>query len=400
MKERLLQATFKGAAFYWDSLSTQLGKDSISHRYPGSPRRFCEDMGRIPRVFTVEAVILGGENHYANKQALENALSSPGAGWLVHPTYGRVLCTAKPASCREDLKNVGQAKYTLKFERSFDEARPVDFAPSQRKIVKLSDSALDGISDSAADKYEVAVSPSFFDKAIEQINDLSDELIRANELVSPSTFNAGEVLGAINKFKRSASSLVTSPETMFNQLKAISRSLLTMDDLLIDRFNRLTGFFGESSNSPPGRKGPAPIPPFSYESKNAQNNNDLLNETTNLNTLVLAYRTVGIMEFKDQDSLDEAQQRLENQFANSLDAQLMKEPLRDSVIDLRNTANQLLQEKRLLTKKITVDEVKVPMSLNLILFMHTGSTEDSDYIQGLNLEQSQTFAEGEIKVIE
>lgn len=400
MKDKLLQATFKGAAFYWDSLSTQLGKDSVSHRYPGSSRRFCEDMGRIPRVFTLEAVILGGINYYANKQALENALSSPGPGWLVHPTYGRVLCTAKPATCREDLKNIGQAKYSLKFERSFDEARPVDFAPSQRKIVKLSDSALDSISETAASQYEVPVSPSFFDKAIEQIDSFTDQLNSANEKMAPTTFNAGEVLGSINRFKRSASDLVTNPTTMFEQLKAISRSLLTMDDLLIDRFNRLTGFFGESSNAPPGNKGPAPIPPFSYESKNSRNNNDLLNETNNLNSLVLAYRTVGLIEFKDQDSLDEAQQRLEDQFSRCLDAKLMKEPLRDPIVDLRITANQLLQEKRLLTKKITVDEVLAPLPLNVILYMHTGSIEDSDYMRGINTAQNQTFAIGDVKVIE
>lgn len=85
MKDRLLQATFKGAAFYWRSLTTELGKDSVSHRYPGSPRRFVEDMGRLPNTFSIEAMVAGNEGYNANKQALENALSSPGRVGLFIP---------------------------------------------------------------------------------------------------------------------------------------------------------------------------------------------------------------------------------------------------------------------------------------------------------------------------
>lgn len=402
MKEQLLQATFKGAAFYWRSLTTELGKNSISHRYPGSPRRFIEDMGRLPRTFTIEGMISGGDAYKANKQALENALSSPGAGWLVHPTYGRVLCTAKPATCRESLKTLGQATYTLKFERHYDSARPVPEGPSPRKVQLLSQDSMAAIAETSAANYKIPKSPAFYQKAVDQLNEISDELEKASSSFSAKQNASKNIVDSLRRFKRSINDYVSSPREMFDNIKDIFDELATLDDSLFDQFNRFKSMFGKTSDAPAGQAmTPASrIPPISYESVEAESNRRLLHENLNTGALTQACKTISEIEFTDQATLDDSVNTIESQFEIVNEAHLMTFPLRDKVVEIRNTANKLLEKKRITTNRIVDTTLKTEMPLMVVLYRHSGAVDNSDVIQGLNFDNSQTFAKGNVEVIE
>lgn len=402
MKDRLLQATFKGAAFYWRSLTTELGKDSVSHRYPGSPRRFVEDMGRLPNTFSIEAMVAGNEGYNANKQALENALSSPGAGWLVHPTYGRVLCTAKPATCRESLKTLGQAIYTLKFERHYDSPRPITNEPNARKVKLLSDQSLSQLSETSAQNYKIPKSPAFYEKAVDQLNQISDQLENATLSFSAKQNVSRNIIDSIHRFKRNLNDYVSSPHDLFNNIHDIFNELATLDDGLFDRLGRFTSMFGKTSDAPAGQvMTPASrIPPISYESVEAESNRRLLQENLNTGALTQGYKTISEITFTDEKTLDESVKRLESHFEIMSNAHIMTFPLRDIVIDMRTTSNRLIQKQRLTTSKIVKTHLKVETPLMVVLYRHAGSVDNSDYIQGLNFGESQSFAIGDIEVIE
>lgn len=402
MKEQLLQATFKGAAFYWRSLTTELGKSSISHRYPGSPRRFVEDMGRLPNTFSIEAVIGGGDAYTANKQALENAISSPGAGWLVHPTYGRVLCTAKPATCRESLKTIGQANYTLKFERHYDSPRPETTGPTARKVNLLSQQSLSQLAETSAENYKIPKSPAFYEKAVDQLNEISDQLENATLSFSAKQNASRNIVDSIRRFKRNVNDYVSAPHDMFKNIEDIFNELATLDDGLLDRLGRFTSMFGKTSDAPAGQAmTPASrIPPISYESEEAESNRRLLQENLNTGALTQAYKTISEITFTDEKTLDESVERLESHFEIMSNAHIMTFPLRDIVIDMRITSNRLIQKQRLTTSKIVDTHLKVKTPLMVVLYRHSGSIDNSDYMQGLNFEKSQSFAIGNVEVLE
>lgn len=78
----------------------------------------------------------------------------------------------------------------------------------------------------------------------------------------------------------------------------------------------------------------------------------------------------------------------------------MDKPLRDTVLSLRITSHNVIEQKRLLTKRIVESEFKNDIPLNVALYMFEGNIDDSDYILGLNQEQDQTFAKGEIRLLQ
>lgn len=405
ISEKLMQATFKGVPFFWRRLSTNGGKKSVSHNYPGSSRRFVEDMGALPKTFTLEASIaggLGGAQYMENKQSLEAALSSPGPGWLVHPTYGRVLVTAKPFTCTEETSRLGEAKYSLTFEKSDEEVRPIGSTSNLREIEVKKDQALNEIVETAADEWTVPDSPSIFDLVSSKVNGLADQINDAVGAVSAVRADAYQVFNSIQGFKNSVSTLVSQPIGLFNDVKGIYDQVMSMDDFISDQFDRITGFFGASSDSGPGQVSTVgqKISPISYETQQAEQNRVVMNEASNMMALVNAYSSISKIDFDSTEQLDDFVDRIESQFSIMEQSGLMDKPLRDTVLSLRITSHNVIEQKRLLTKRIVESEFKNDIPLNVALYMFEGNIDDSDYILGLNQEQDQTFAKGEIRLLQ
>lgn len=399
--EKYQTATFKGAPFFWKQLSADLGKRTVTHDYPGSPRRFVEDMSVLPRTFTIDAEIMGGDEYYANKTRLENALSSPGAGLLVHPTYGRVMVTAKPASVIEEVTSAGLAKYQLTFEKSDEEIRPVGVAASARKIELAKNKALDEVSAAAAEEYTVPESPTAFDAAMKQIDSISNKMQKASGAIAAKRADAFAVFTKIQTFKNNASDLVTQPIGLFNDIKAIFDQVMSMDDFITDQFKRITGFFGARSDLAPGDTGTEtkPIINYSYESKATERNRVIISETTNTNAIIHSYDVISKIDFKNVDDLDKAVEKVEKQFTIISDSILMQKPLRDTILELRSAAHQLLDEKRISIKQTVTREFSQETPLAVALFMEQGNIDDEEYVIGLNPQQDIVFAKGNVRLL-
>ena len=407
ISEQMQQATFKGVPFYWKKLRTKLGKDSVSHEYAGSSRRFVEDMGQFPKVFTIEAEIGGGDAYLNNKQALEAAISSEGAGLLVHPTYGQVQCMAKPATCVESLEEVGIAKYTLTFEKTELEIRPSDTEPTLRKVEQKKTDALGKLATAAADNFTVPTSPSFFDKAVSQINSLTESLSAAAGSIASVRDDAWQVFTAIEALEDAAADLVTQPLALYNDLIAIYGEVMGIDDFIEDQFRRVSAFFGDESDSGPTQGSPnqgapteKPIETPSYESQASEDNRKNTNEASNLCGLINIYVVIVKIDFTSTEDLDDAIDFVEDKFQMMADSALMQTPVRDDVIELRNTAMKVLDAKRLSTKKIVTRDLPNDTPLAVALFDQQGTIDDIEFIIGLNPQQDVVFAAGETRLLE
>ena len=359
-------------------------------------------MGQLPKVFKIEAEIGGGDNYLDNKQALEAAIASPGPGLLVHPTYGQVQVMAKPSECKESLKELGIAKYSLTFEKTELEVKPTDTAPTVRKVEEKKEDALAKIITEATDAYNEPESPSFFDKAVAQINTLSETLQDAAGAIATKRAEAFQVFTAIQALERNAANLVTQPLGLYNDVKSIYDLVMNMDDFIDDQFRRISGFFGDSSDSGPQQspETEASIKEISYESEEAEQNRENTNEASNMFALVNIYVVIVKIDFTSTEDLDEAADFVEEKFQMMSDSNLMQKPLRDDVIELRDAANQLLEAKRISTKKIVVRDLPAETPLAIALFQQQGSIDDIEFIIGLNPEQDIVFASGPARLLE
>ena len=117
LRDELKISSFKGAEFLWRSVGTQSGRKTVTHEYPNSDFRVVEDLGALPKIFTIEAEI-AEPNAGAQASKLEAALESKGAGILVHPRLGRLDVTAKPYTMNDRLTNIGIVFFSMTFERS------------------------------------------------------------------------------------------------------------------------------------------------------------------------------------------------------------------------------------------------------------------------------------------
>lgn len=403
IQEKLLQATFKGVTFYWRRLDTTLGKETVTHKYPGTGKWAHEDMGALPKTFTIEAVISGGgEQYMLNKENLERALTSPGPGYLVHPTYGRVLVTAKPARCIEDDKTLGAARYSLTFERTEETLRPVGSSSNDRQVELKRDASSNAVVSACSKDFTAPESPSIFDIVTGSVMSVTNQIEEVVGNVSSTRDNAFTVFNSINAFKNSVSRLVTQPLALFNDMKAIFDNIMSIDDNFVDQFERVTGLFGSSPDIGPSDKFTEnkTIKPISYETKQAERNRVLTNEASNMLALINAYSSLSKIDFKSTQQLDSFLNTIEQQFAIMQESTLMQSEVREPLLELRMYAHNIVEKKRLLIKDIISVDINGELPLSVAMFMYSGSIDDEDYVLGINPEQDPVFAKGEVNLLQ
>ena len=92
---------FRDAKFYFaGSAPTTGGRKTITREFPGSDRRYVEDMGLLNKTFEIDAIVTTEEE----KEKLIKALETPGIGQLSHPTFGLINVTAKPYTVVDSIQ--------------------------------------------------------------------------------------------------------------------------------------------------------------------------------------------------------------------------------------------------------------------------------------------------------
>lgn len=119
-------ASFRGVPFFVASADLQTGRKSVIHEYPHRDVPFVEDLGRKARTFTVEGYVVG-DQYLLARDALLQALETPGPGLLVHPYYGsRQVSVTGACTVRESVDEGGMARVSIEFTETEVSA----FAPS------------------------------------------------------------------------------------------------------------------------------------------------------------------------------------------------------------------------------------------------------------------------------
>ena len=113
--KQLLPAEFKKVPFLVrNEIMTEAGRRIVLHDYPNSNKRFVEDLGQIPKKFSVTAFVSGNDfMDKANK--LEAALKEKGSGILFIPTFGSAEVYALPYKKDAAQSEVGEIKFELSF---------------------------------------------------------------------------------------------------------------------------------------------------------------------------------------------------------------------------------------------------------------------------------------------
>nr|WP_275405028.1 DNA circularization N-terminal domain-containing protein [Crenobacter caeni] len=117
-------ASFKGHPIKWLSQEGQAGRRLAEHEFPQRDRPWVEDMGRMVRPFTFTAVC-SGDGWLEELNQLLAVIESPGSGELVHPLFGRMTVSARPARWAMSLDAGGRVDVQLEFVETGDLLFPV-----------------------------------------------------------------------------------------------------------------------------------------------------------------------------------------------------------------------------------------------------------------------------------
>lgn len=123
-KDRLHDASFKGQPIKWLASDGKVGRRLAEHEFPQRDRPWVEDMGRMIRPFSFTAVCCGDKWLEELNQLLA-VIESPGEGELVHPLFGRLTVSARPASWSMNLEAGGRVDVQLEFIETGDLLFPV-----------------------------------------------------------------------------------------------------------------------------------------------------------------------------------------------------------------------------------------------------------------------------------
>lgn len=122
-RDQLVDASFRGVLFFVDRATLQSGRRTVVHEFPGRTTPLVEDLGRAPRRWQLEMVVLGDDYLYARDQ-LRLALERPGPGDLVLPTMGTVRAVAEGASSfAENTADGGLCRITATFVEATSQLR-------------------------------------------------------------------------------------------------------------------------------------------------------------------------------------------------------------------------------------------------------------------------------------
>ncbi len=98
--QQLQPGSWRGVGFYIDAGDTAAGRRVAIHEYPYRDDAWAEDLGKLPRRFSVQAFIVG-DDVYQQRDAMLAACEQAGAGTLVHPTLGSIQCVLLEFQCTD-----------------------------------------------------------------------------------------------------------------------------------------------------------------------------------------------------------------------------------------------------------------------------------------------------------
>jgi prophage DNA circulation protein len=98
--QQLQPGSWRGVGFVLDAGDTAAGRRVAIHEYPYRDTAWAEDLGKLPRRFTIQAFMVG-DDCYQQRDAMLRAVEQSGSGTLVHPTLGSIQCVLLEFACAD-----------------------------------------------------------------------------------------------------------------------------------------------------------------------------------------------------------------------------------------------------------------------------------------------------------
>lgn len=134
ISELTTTGTFRGIPFNYETSTGVGGRKAVIHTFPNSDDVQSEDLGALPKAFSLDLIIFGVEDEYFSKRdSLFTALDAHGPGELNHPLYGKFQVQLDGAyTFVEETSSQGKITFSINFIRVDSDEK--ESRPSKRTI--------------------------------------------------------------------------------------------------------------------------------------------------------------------------------------------------------------------------------------------------------------------------
>ena len=389
--EKYQQASFRGVPFLVGDLDTSGGRKSVTHEFPNTDRRSVEDLGLLNDTFNISGRVITKDDFTA-RDRLKGALTQPGAGELVHPTFGTLTVFAKSYSLSERTSNIGVARFTMVFEETQDQIFPTESSVKPSLIKSQSDDALNGVETDLGDTFEVdTASTSNYNAALSKLQDIGSQFNEIGQLTSAVTADISSFTATVTTFTDGITQNIFAPATlastindMFIQFDTLAPSAAGQLDLAKQLFN-----FG--SDDPP-------VEATTVLRQQKADNQLILNNTISASALALAYNNSASIDYGNELEVNEARQAIEEEYQRLTEDTNLSNDTIDLLTELRNSSRLFFEDISITVSKVRpVNTNTIPMSI--LAFHYYGSTDNTEELITLNDTKDVSFVNGEVQIL-
>lgn len=400
--EKLNAAKIDGISVLISTESADRGKKTVIHEYPNSDFRYVEELGKLPPVFNLTAIVHGNDS-FNQRLRLEQALEKTGLIEIVHPIYGTLMVKSLDFSVSSSQTEVGQFVFNIRFAQSVSNATPTPATPTNATITDLAAKFRTNLNNRFEEIYVPPVTAENYEHFIETLQGVFDTV---NDEIANVVGLSSTGASAFNRVYRTVTNNITSIVSDAFELK---QNITLFYDAALD-----APVFVEQLANAWDRLLQEPLtvssPPKTARQSIAQQNDYAITEHMRLTALANSYEAKVYTDFTTDESLADARAFLNDNYKIGLkkkneeieDAGLESlaccGDVRQSFEDLRSLSRKVFDEKEKAVFRITtIDPGMTSMALTAYRFY--GNLDYIDQLVTLNPSVNHANFNSEIKAL-
>jgi len=230
-KDKLLPASFRGAAFYCEASDGEIGRRVALHEYPQRDLPYAEDLGRKARRCTLDGYVLGADYMDA-RDALIAAIEAPGPGILVHPYLGQMsVAVLEARGPRESTAEGGMARFSLTFVESGEALFPTAETDTAAVVSAAADDAWQVLSGEFSEVFDVTGRLAWLAEAAANLMDsVLTALDQVRDLMPGVPQAAMDFVADLQAVSAGLETLIRAPQDLADQVISLVAQVALLPD--------------------------------------------------------------------------------------------------------------------------------------------------------------------------
>ncbi len=323
LRDNLQAASYKGVAFLVPVETETAGKKVQVHEFPGSDKRFVEELGEFLPTFRLTAVV-HGRTADQQRLRLSGALKSKGPGVLVHPYLGRRDCTAVDWSIDTRQTSLGEIIFDITFVQT---ERPLSLKPvigGVQAVFSTAERARAAIDEAFGERYlPVRITSTIRDLGARTRESIGIVQAAVSGASNPIADSLNALNSEVSQTRNSVFSVVRTPQQIVNGFRGAFNAALAVvqapqdlaaEWLLVTEFGSSPRFLPSGQVSRPIGSIRAAIERTTGERATLDTNLRLIDQRVRVEALVNWMEAEAAREFRTVDELVETRSAIDAAF--------------------------------------------------------------------------------------